>query len=108
MVRQAAVSYLMDLGYSAKHITVERQIIVNRLQKRYDIVVSTRSGDPYILIECKQPKESLKMSVLEQASIYNLTLTGQYIWITNGHNHKIYEIDHEQKVSRSIEYLPSP
>lgn len=107
VVRQASLSYLTKLGYSSKHITVERQIIVNQLQKRYDIVVSDKSGTPYILVECKQPKESIKMSALEQAAIYNLTLTGQYMWITNGHDHKIFEIDHQLKASRSIDSLPS-
>ena len=108
VVRQSALSYLIELGYSAKHITVERQIIVNQLQKRYDIVVSTKLGSPHILVECKQPNESIKMSALEQASIYNLTLTGRYMWITNGHDHRIFEIDHEQKTSRGIDSLPLP
>lgn len=108
VVRQAALSYLIGLGYPVKHITVERQIIVNQLQKRYDIVVSSKAGEPCILVECKQPKESIKMSALEQAAIYNLTLTGQYMWITNGHDHKIFEIDHQLKTSRSIDSLPSP
>lgn len=107
VVRQAALSYLTSLGYSPKHITVERQIIVHQLQKRYDIVVSDKLGNPYILVECKQPKESIKMSALEQAAIYNLTLTGQYMWVTNGHDHKIFEIDHQLKASRSIDSLPS-
>jgi len=108
VVRQAAISYLVDLGYSIKHITVERQIQVNQLSKRYDIVVSNKSGRPFILVECKQPKESISNSAIAQASIYNLTLTGRYIWLTNGYDHKLFEIDHDNKLAHRIDSLPSP
>lgn len=108
VVRQSVVAYLLDHSVPYKHITVEKQISVGKLSKRYDVVVGNTKGAYEILVECKAPEVPINQAVIDQAGIYNLTLVGKYIWITNGHTNKIYEIDHLSKTSKEIEKIPLP
>lgn len=84
-VRQHVLQYLVyTRKYSRALIAVEKMIQLNTLQKRFDAVVFTSKGDPYLLIECKAPEVLLNSSVLEQAARYNQTIQAQYLWISNG------------------------
>ncbi len=106
VVRQTVVAYLIDQGTPSKHITVEKKITVGKLSRRYDVVVANLKGEYYILVECKAPEVPINQSVVDQAGVYNLTLVGRYIWLTNGHHNKIFEIDHENKTSKEVENIP--
>ena len=99
VVRQSAISHLLDLAYSINHITVEKQLIVHNLRKRYDIALSDRNGEVLLLVECKEPGTNITNSALEQASIYNLHLKSRYVWITNGHQNCIFLIDHDLRTA---------
>ena len=83
-VRQHVLHYLLEKNYSASLIAVEREISVNDVQKRFDIVVYDRDTRPLIIVECKAQGEPLGRNVLMQISAYNLSLKGQYFWLTNG------------------------
>lgn len=84
-VRQHVIHYLVyTLKYSRALIAVEKTIAFNTLQKRFDIVVFTSNGEPYMLIECKAPEISLNENVLEQAARYNQTVQAKFLWISNG------------------------
>ena len=53
LVRQLLIVFLRDvLSYPATLIQVEKGIQVHGLQKRFDILVYTKSIQPYLLIEC--------------------------------------------------------
>lgn len=106
VVRQSAICYLVDLGFSPNHITVERQIFINGMRKRYDIAVSSKKGDIHLLVECKEPRTQIMQSTLNQAGIYNIGLKSRYIWITNGHQNYMYLIDHDAQTSIRVEKVP--
>lgn len=108
VVRQAAVLYLISLGYSPAHITVERLVKVHSLKRRYDIVVSNKQGEHEILVECKAPSVPISQDTLDQAGNYNITLKGAHIWITNGHTNFAFQIDHQKKACTAIDSLPLP
>jgi len=57
---------------------------LNGLSKRADIVVYSRSMDPWMLIECKKPEVKLNQAVFDQAARYNLVMNVPYLAITNG------------------------
>jgi hypothetical protein len=90
-VRQHVIQYLMAMGYSPSLMAVERVIVVNGQDKRYDIVVYNHTGAAYILVECKAPDGSLNQSTLMQVAAYNLNLHAPYCWITNGSKHYIID-----------------
>jgi hypothetical protein len=70
--------------YPASLISIEKEIILNDLKKRYDIVVYNKQLQPIIVIECKAPYIELDQSVVEQALRYNLIIKANYLMLSNG------------------------
>jgi type I site-specific restriction-modification system R (restriction) subunit len=95
-VRQFCIHQLInEQNISPSHISVERQIEVNGLAKRYDIVVFTKQGVPWMVIECKASHIALTQAVLEQVGRYNKTLKAEIIGVTNGAEQLFFKIDFE-------------
>ena len=84
-VRQNFVSYLTTaLNYPSTVIALEKEITLNDLKKRFDILVYDRQHQPWMLVECKEPRVALNEDVLQQVLRYNISVPVQYIIITNG------------------------
>lgn len=84
-VRQHAVWYLIEeKGYPASLIAVEKSLLVNKLQKRFDIVLHNNFGKPLIIVECKAPEIKIGEDALYQALRYNSIIQAPYILLTNG------------------------
>ncbi|MBP1672456.1 MAG: hypothetical protein H6Q25_271 [Bacteroidetes bacterium] len=93
-VRQYCIHQLINRHrFPVTLMAVEKQIPLNGLTKRYDIVVFNRSGHPYLVIECKAPSVKLDQSVLEQVARYNATLKAEIIGVTNGLEYRFFKID---------------
>ena len=82
--------------YPATLIAVEREIDLYGLSRRFDIVVFDRSGESWLLIECKAPTVNLTKQVFDQAFRYNIVLSAPYVAITNGITHHCGKIDASQ------------
>jgi hypothetical protein len=103
LVRQHFICFLItEKKIPKSHISVEKQIVVNGLSKRYDIVVYDSMGKPEMVIECKAPHVKITQEVMEQAGRYNSTLKAPIIGITNGLEHRFFRIDFESGVIHSI------
>lgn len=97
-VRQLFIQYLLSAkNIPASHISVEREITVNGLSKRYDLVVFDDAGKPWMVIECKAPHIELTQEVMEQAGRYNSTLRAPIVGITNGMDHKFFKVNFEEE-----------
>jgi hypothetical protein len=84
-VRQNFVAYLVkQLQYPETLIALEKEILLNGLKKRFDILVYDKVHQPWMLIECKAPEVSLSEDVLQQVLRYNIIVPVNYIVITNG------------------------
>jgi hypothetical protein len=84
-VRQNFVAYLTrELHYPETLIALEKEILLNGLKKRFDILVYDKRHQPWMLVECKAPEIALNEDVLQQALRYNMTVSVQYFVITNG------------------------
>jgi hypothetical protein len=84
-VRQHLIHFLIkQKKYPASLISIEKEIILNELKRRYDIVVYNKQLVPIIVIECKAPYIELDQSVVEQALRYNLIIKASYLMISNG------------------------
>ncbi len=84
-VRQHVLNYLIVIKkYPASLISVEKEVTLNDLKKRYDVVVYKKDLSPLLVIECKAPYIELNKSTIEQAQRYNLILKANYVMITNG------------------------
>lgn len=84
-VRQHVLNYLVTVKkYAISSIAIEKELLLNGLKKRYDIVVYTKQLTPYLIIECKAPYVALDHLVIEQALRYNLVIKADLLMITNG------------------------
>ena len=107
-VRQLAIVYMNEiLSYPLKLIGVEKQLIVHGMKRRFDLVVFDRLASPYILVECKSPKEQLNENAALQIANYNIALTTQYLWLTNGDDNLFYKVDYVNKISKPVFSLPA-
>lgn len=93
-VRQRLIRFLIDeRGFPAGRMSVERQIKLNGLAKRYDLVVFDRQLRPLVLAECKAPTEKIAQRTFRQIARYNLTMRVPFLIVTNGLRHFCCEID---------------
>jgi len=83
-VRQNFMQYLaMQHLYPATLMAVEKEIWLNDIKKRCDIVVY-RQSLPWMIIECKEMGVPLNDMVLRQILTYNMSVPVPYLTITNG------------------------
>jgi type I site-specific restriction-modification system R (restriction) subunit len=106
-VRQHLISYLILIkGYPASVIGVEKQLLLNKMIKRFDLVVFKRNGSPFVLVECKAPGVEITEKTFDQAARYNMLLQAEYFLITNGLEHYSCRIDYENKQYVFIQDIP--
>ena len=97
-VRQHFVRYLMEFKkYPSSLIAIEKQLIINQLKKRTDIVIFNKRGIPYIIVECKAPKVKISQVVFDQIARYNLKLNATFLVVTNGLEHYYCRLDSVNK-----------
>ena len=96
-VRQHCVHYL---------IKVEKELKVNDLKKRYDIVIFNTDGSIHLIVECKAPNIKIKQNTFDQVARYNLALNATYLMVTNGLNHYYCVMDFKAEKYRFLEDIP--
>ncbi len=106
-VRQHLISFLTLIkGYPLSMIGVEKKLILNKLPKRFDLVIYNRNGSPLLLVECKAPGVEITEKTFDQAARYNMLLKAEYFLITNGLDHYTCRIDYNNKQYIFIEEIP--
>lgn len=105
-VRQHVICYLLEKEISTNHIGIEKKVIVNKMNKRFDIVVYNRDGSVKLLVECKAPSVKIDQAVFDQTLIYNKSLNSQFMMITNGLIHFFFKIDYKTKKYKFIKEFP--
>ena len=99
-VRQHTIEFLIrEKKYPPALIQVEKQFS-KAIQSRIDIVVFDRSLNPYLLIECKQPKTTNHIDAFEQIAKYNSQLNALYIMVTNGLVHYFARVSDDHVLFR--------
>jgi len=106
-VRQHCVQYLInEKKYPISLINVEKELKINQLSKRYDIVVFNNDGSILIIIECKSPNIAITQATFDQIAKYNLTLNATYLMVTNGINHYYCQMDFENERYNFLKDIP--
>lgn len=106
-VRQHMVQYLTKTkNYPQSHINVEKQIKINDLTKRYDIVVFNSDGSIEILVECKGPEVKIDQGTFNQIARYNRKLEANYLIVTNGLDHFYCKMDTGEEKYRFLRDIP--
>lgn len=106
-VRQHVLHYLVfTKNFPKSLINVEKQLMVNGLKRRYDVVVFNPDGTIFLLVECKAPEVKVEQAVFDQIARYNYQLKSTYLMVTNGLEHYCCEMDHENEKYRFLKEIP--
>ena len=106
-VRQHCVHYLIKVkNYPKSLINLEKELKVNDLKKRYDIVIFNTDGSIHLIVECKAPNIKIKQNTFDQVARYNLALNATYLMVTNGLNHYYCVMDFKAEKYRFLEDIP--
>lgn len=106
-VRQHVLHFLVfTRNYPKSLINVEKQLMVNRLKKRYDIVVFNPDGSIFLLVECKAPEVKIEQTTFDQIARYNYQLKSEYLMVTNGLEHYYCQMDHVNEKYTFLKDIP--
>ena len=106
-VRQHTLHYLIEhKGYPLSLINVEKQLTINSLKKRYDLVVFNPTGAIELLVECKAPNVPINQTTFNQIARYNLKANAAFLMVTNGIEHYYCKLDYEAEKYHFLKDIP--
>lgn len=106
-VRQHCLHFLIyHKGYPVTLIQMEKEIKLNGLSRRYDLVVFEPDGQIRLAVECKRPEVKITQEVFDQLARYNLILKAPLLFLTNGLEHYVAEVNQKEQRYRFLPELP--
>lgn len=107
-VRQHLLHFLVyEKQYPLSLLSVEKKLVVNRMEKRADLVVYSSELKPLLIAECKAPSVKLNQQTVDQAARYNWSLNVDYLLITNGLTTWVCKIDRGGQSYLYLNEIPS-
>ncbi len=108
LVRQLLIHYLIEeKGYNSSRISLEKGLKVNKIDKRFDVLVYSHQLKPLLLAECKAPHVDISHQTFRQIAWYNMTLKVPFLVVTNGLTTFCCRVDHQQESYDYLEEIPS-
>ena len=106
-VRQHCIQFLIqEKKYPKSLINVEKELTLNNLKKRYDIVIFKPNGNITLIVECKAPNVKIDQVTFDQIARYNLTLNSDFLMVTNGFEHYFCRMDFNEKQYVFLRTIP--
>jgi hypothetical protein len=106
-VRQHFIYFLIEeKKYPVSLIAIEKQLTINNLKKRSDILVFNTDGKPEIIVECKAPSIKITQDAFDQIARYNLKLKANYLIVTNGLEHFYCKMDFKKETYIFLKMIP--
>lgn len=106
-VRQLLLIFLMEeLRYQKNFIAIEKNIKVNSLTRRFDLLVYDKTQKPFLLVECKSPEIPVNQSAFHQIAWYNMPLKVPYLLVTNGLATYCCSMNYEQETFEFLDQIP--
>jgi hypothetical protein len=107
-VRQHCVHYLInEKNYPKSLINVEKELNINGLKKRYDIVIFNSDGSILLIVECKSYDIIINQDTFDQIARYNLALNAEFLMVTNGINHYYCQMDTKAERYQFLRDIPN-
>lgn len=107
-VRQHCVHYLInEKNYPKSLINVEKELNINGLKKRYDIVIFNSDGSILLIVECKSYDITINQDTFDQIARYNLALNAEFLMVTNGINHYYCQMDTKAERYQFLRDIPN-
>lgn len=106
-VRQNFIQYLkIEKKYPETLMAVEKQIMVNGKQRRFDLLVYLRNGQPHLIVEFKAPNVKITQDAFDQVVRYNMALKVEKVVVSNGLQHFACEIDYVKNGFKYLQEIP--
>jgi hypothetical protein len=106
-VRQNFIRFLItEKKYPASLIAIEIGLKYNQLQKRADILIYNKAGQPYVMIECKAPEVKISQDTFHQIAAYNMSFKVAYLVVTNGMDHFCCRMDYTTNTYEFLQMIP--
>ena len=106
-VRQNFLQYLiLEKKFPSSLISIEAGLKYNQLQKRTDILVYDKSGNPFLMVECKASSVKITQDTFDQVARYNMAFKVKYLVVTNGLNHFCCQMDYADNSYQYLEQIP--
>ena len=107
-VRQNFIKFLIEeKNYPASLMAVEMGIDLLNTKKRCDIVLYNTKGLPHMIVECKAPSIKISQNTFDQIARYNMTLKTDLLVVTNGLQHYVCMIDHQNQCYNFLKEIPN-
>lgn len=107
-VRQNFIMFMLkENNFPQSLVAVEKELELNKLKKRTDIVFFNRDAKAMIIVECKAPGIEISQNTFEQIARYNIKLCVDYLIVTNGINHYCCKMDYQARTYKFIETIPT-
>ena len=107
-VRQHVMQYLIrEKKCPVSLVNAEKELRINGLSKRYDVVVYRPDGRIFLMVECKAPKVPITQETFNQIARYNMALKAEYLMVTNGLTHYYCKPDYQLEKYHFIEEIPT-
>uniref|UniRef100_UPI0032171E37 type I restriction enzyme HsdR N-terminal domain-containing protein n=1 Tax=uncultured Draconibacterium sp. TaxID=1573823 RepID=UPI0032171E37 len=106
-VRQNFIQYLKnEKNYPENLMAVEKQIMVNGKQRRFDLLIYSKNGQPLLIAEFKAPGVKITQDVFDQVVRYNMALRVESVVVSNGLQHFACEIDYPNNSYAFLHGIP--
>jgi len=106
-VRQNFIQYLIkDKKYPETLMAVEKQIMVNQKQRRFDLLIYSRNGQPHLIAEFKAPNVKITQDTFDQVVRYNMALRVERVVVSNGLQHFACDIDYKNNSYSFLQEIP--
>ena len=107
IVRQNCWKYLhYEKKYPKSLMVAEKKVLINGLNKRFDILIYNHIGNPEIIVECKAPNVKINDTVLSQILNYQKKIKAKYLLITNGLDSYFLKVNTEKRKCEYLEKIP--
>ncbi len=107
-VRQNFIQYLKsEKKYPSSLMAVEKKIIINQNQRRFDLVIYAKTGQPLLIAEFKAPNIKITQETFDQVVRYNMALKVKNVVVSNGMQHFACEINYEKNSYSYLKEIPA-
>ena len=106
-VRQNFIQFLkQEKKYPESLMAVEKQILVNGKQRRFDLLIYQRKGQPHLIAEFKAPNVKITQETFDQVVRYNMVLRVDRVVVSNGVQHFACEINYTDNSYTFLREIP--
>ncbi len=106
-VRQNFIQYLIrEKNYPESLMAVEKQIMVSGKQRRFDLLIYLKNGQPLLIAEFKAPSVKVSQDAFDQVVRYNMALRVERVIVSNGLQHFACEIDYPNNSYNYLQGIP--